>query len=134
MSTYELTYENVIDNFLEAFPEFREKAEEEKEWWQPEPEEDEEPYTLPHIFLGNVLNAFLVQELRAMKNLEILKRLFSFFERMALSTDEDVPGLLTAGTLEYLGDDRLVLKRARKLMGNKTLSLSHEIEKIWGRE
>ncbi len=125
-----LTYENVIDEFLRSLPEFKGKAEEERKWWDGEP--GEEP--LRYIFFGNVLHGFLVQALRTMDNPDLLKRLFAFFERMALSPDEKVPELLTTGTLEYLGDDKVILQRARKLMGWVTLKLSHDIEKGLGRE
>jgi hypothetical protein len=69
-----------------------------------------------------------------MRHPQLLKRIFDFFERMALSPDNMVPELLTMETLEYLGDDKTILKKARKLMGRETLKLSHEIEKFWGRE
>jgi hypothetical protein len=129
-----LTYENIIDQFLEEFPEFKQKAEEEKEWWYPEFDEDENDEPLVGIFFANVLNGFLVEALRKLDNPELLICIFNFFERMALSPDELVPGILQAETLEYLGDDKLILERARKFMGTQTLKLSHEIEKNWGRE
>ena len=125
-----LTYGNVIEEFLESFPEYREKAEEERSWWHGDV--GEEP--LVYIFFGNVLNESLVEELRATEHPRLLKRIFDFFERMALSPDKKVPELLTMEILEYLGDDKARLKRARKMMGRKTLKLSHEIEKFLGRE
>jgi hypothetical protein len=53
---------------------------------------------------------------------------------MALSPDEQVTDLLGAGILERIGDDKELLKRARSLMGKKTLEGSHIVEKGWGRE
>jgi hypothetical protein len=129
-----LTYENIIDQFLKEFPEFKQKAEDEKEWWYPEHDEDENDEPLVVIFFANVLNQFLVEALRTLDDPELLIRIFNFFERMALSPDELIPGILQAETLEYLGDDKLILERARKFMGAQTLKLSHEIEKNWGRE
>jgi hypothetical protein len=130
MSDQVLTFENVVEQFLNEFPEFKEKAEEERDQWYPDP--DEEP--LQYVFFGTVVNEFLVEALKRKDNLLLLNRIFKFFEIMALSPDKKVPDLLTTETLEYLGDDKKVLIRARKLMGNKTLELSHSIEKFWGRE
>ncbi|MFC2063104.1 hypothetical protein ACFLS8_04090 [Chloroflexota bacterium] len=69
-----------------------------------------------------------------MKNENLLKRVFSFLELMAISKYWDVRDVLSATILENLGDDRAVLIRARPLMGNKTLKLSHQVERFWGRE
>lgn len=125
----ELTYENVIEEFLFRFPEFKDKAEEEKEWWWYE--DNEEP--LPHIFFSNVLHDFLIYEIKQTRT-QCFCIEPSFFERMPLSPDDNVADLLTTGTLEYLGDDKWVLDRARKMMGKETLKLSHYIERLLGRE
>ena len=69
-----------------------------------------------------------------MNNPQLLGRLFDFMEKMASSADLNINNLLTDNVLEIIGDDKLLLARARKMMGPKTLELSHEIEKSWGRE
>jgi len=125
-----LTYKNIISQFLLNFPEFAIKAEEEKKWWEGEPGEG----PLVYIFFSNVVNISLVQALKRNGKSELLRRIFNFFEHMALSSDKMVSDLLVAGILEVLGDDKVVLKKARKLMAVKTLEMSHEVEKGWGRE
>jgi hypothetical protein len=126
-----LTYKNLIDKFVDNFPEFKKKAEDEKRWWWND--DNEEP--MLHIFFGDILNPFLTDKaLIKMDDLRLLKRIFGFMEIMAKSEDEDVKGVLTATILERLGDDKKILKNARSLMGGETLKLSHAVEKGWGRE
>jgi hypothetical protein len=128
-----LTYENITDQFLKSFPEFKEKAEEDRKYWMDETDEGEVP--LDYLFFGEVLNVYLMEEgLVKVDNPQLLKRLFEFMEKMALSDDGSVIDLLRAGILEHIGDDKELLKRARTLMGEKTLKMSHEVEKGWGRE
>jgi hypothetical protein len=123
-----LTYKNIIDKFLESFPETAELAESEREYWDGDGEQ------LPYIFFGFVINGPLNNALRGEESSPYLNRIFNFFENMANSPDEMVRELLATGTLEVLGDDKKILSYARVLMGEKTLTLSHEIEIILGRE
>lgn len=86
------------------------------------------------VFFGDVLNPFLLEELSTMRNRELLQRIFNFLESMAVSGDKEVGWVLTASILERLGDDKIILERARSLMEPETLKLSHEVEKSWSRE
>lgn len=124
-----LNYGNLIPSFLDEFPEFQEIAEKHKSDWQ----EDEDNDELVHVFFG-YLNRPIVELLSTMKNKKLLDRVFNFYEIMANSEDEEVVGVLYATILEYLGDDKKILKKARSLMGEKSLQLSHQVEKSWGRE
>ena len=129
-----LKYDSLIPSFLDKFPEFRELAEKKKDYWQitvDDPTEDDDP--LVHVFFGYI-NDSVLELISSWKNKELINRLFSFYEIMANSEDEDVVGVLYATILERLGDDKKILKRARSLMGEKSLALSHEVEKFWGRE
>jgi hypothetical protein len=123
-----MNYQSIIEEFINKFPEIEEESQKElsKKW--------HEEQQLPDVFFGNVLNLILVKELKTMKNYKLLDRLFNFLELMAISGDESIKGILTATILEYLGDDKQILKKARSLMGKETLRLSHEVEKSWGRE
>ena len=128
-----ITYENIIEQFLQNFPEFKEKAEERRTWWVDDMWDEEDQLT--YIFFGCVLNDYLMEEgLVKMNDPQLLQRLFAFLEKMALSTDKRLHELLEAEILERIGDDKLLLTRARALMGKKTLEHSHAIEKSWGRE
>jgi hypothetical protein len=126
-----LTYENFIKQFLAEFPEFNQRATERRKHW----EDYRDGSPLNFIFIADVLNDYLMKNgLMYMDNPQFLKRVFAFMEKMALAADPMVPDLLETGTLEIIGDDKVLLERARKMMGPKTLELSHHIEKSWGRE
>jgi hypothetical protein len=124
-----MKYETLIDEALGKFPEIRDLAQQ-KPYWQGNDEHD----PLVHVFFGDVLNRFLIEQLSLMKNVGLLQRIFEFMESMAVSEDKSVRDLLSTGMLEVLGDDKHILERARTLMGSNTLRMSHEIEKSWGRE
>jgi hypothetical protein len=125
-----MKYDNIIKEFIASFPEIERLSNQEILKWK----DEESPEPPAHVFFGNVLNLFLVEELKIMKNNSLLERIFHFLELMATSGNEDVRGILTATVLEYLGDDKEILTKARSLMGKETLKLSHEVEKTWGRE
>ncbi len=122
----ELTFENVIEEFIDTFPEFREQARLELE--------SSPDMLLPYVFIANIVNSFLSMELaKDIRNEPLLNRVFSFFERMATSPDKRVYELLGTGITEVLGDDATRLRRARMYMGPSTRKNSDEMEKYWGR-
>jgi hypothetical protein len=122
-----MNYESIIEEFLSNFPEFQEKAMKESKWWNGETR-------LVHVFFGYVLIPFLKKELICKDNSLIIERIFQFLEKMALSSDEGVKEILGVTILESLGDDRTILEKARRKMGDNTIKISREIEKGLGRE
>ena len=125
-----MKYETLIESIIENIPELKESAENKKQCWY----QGEDEYPLVYIFLGDVLNPFLVELLNNMDNEKLIDRIFEFFETMAQSEDINIREALTAGTLEVLGDDKERLRKARAFMRLNALLLSHEIEMSWGRE
>jgi hypothetical protein len=122
-----MIYRTLVIKLIKTFPELEDLYKKEMDW-----SGTIDP--LPHIIFGDVLNPFIKKQIIKMENLELLNRIFHFLEQMANSEDEDVQGVLTATVLEWLGDDKVILEKARKLMGKETLRLSHEVEKMLGRE
>ena len=61
-----------------------------------------------------------------------LKKVFCFFEQMACA-QEEVRELLMYAILEELGDEKEVLQRAQRFMGENTLELSNRVENFLGR-
>ena len=125
-----MKYLTLIEEFIRTFPKFSDIAERKRKWWEGDPEDQ----PLVHVFFGDIVAHYLVEELTAPKSEGLLRRLFEFLESMAISDDDQVREVLTDSILEYLGDDKKILRKARALMGSKTLKLSHEVEKSWGRE
>ena len=125
-----MKYETLIETIIENIPEIQERANEESRWWQPV--DNEEP--LVYIFMGNIINPFLIDLLDKMEDQNLIDRVFELFEIMAKSDDNRIRDVLSAGVLEVLGDDPKILEKARSFMRTNTLLLSHETEMSWGRE
>ena len=122
-----ITFENMAEKLIEVVPELRCQYESELEWWG-----DEQPGA--HIIFGDVLNPYLICLLESGNQEAILARIFTFLEQLANHEDTRVQEVVAVTVCERLGDDPKCLENARRYMGNKTLSLSHEIEVFWGRE
>ena len=103
---------NLVDEFINRFPEYKAQADEELADWTDEP-------VPPHWFFAVVVDPALVEELTRENNPELLKRFFEFFEEMANSKDEEVVDALGTMTLERICDDELT-EKALKYMGLKT--------------
>ncbi|NDI36668.1 DUF7674 family protein [Chengkuizengella sediminis] len=116
---------NLSEELIMKIPELKPLYDKELDDW--------EEFPGNHNVFGNVLNPFLVELLEKKNQERLKKRIFQFFEDMALSEDDDVQNVLIVTVLEYLGDSEKCLKEARKLMGNRTLEFSKEVEKWLGR-
>ena len=86
-----------------------------------------------HIIFGNIVNPFLLNLLEEEKNKNLIKRFFTFFEKMADCQDENVQEVLVTTVLERLGDEKKKLNIAIEYMGQKTIKLSKKIEEGLGR-
>jgi hypothetical protein len=64
----------------------------------------------------------------------MLKRIFSFYEEMARSSDEEVVNLLWISITEPLVYDKKLIAKAWKYWGEKTKDMAREIAKRLGWE
>ncbi|AFM41481.1 hypothetical protein Desaci_2539 [Desulfosporosinus acidiphilus SJ4] len=80
------------------------------------------------------MNSFVVNLLKSHGNEELKNRIFSFYEGMATSDDDDIRNVLQVTLLEYLGDDKEILNTAYRYMGIYTKRQSDEIERFLGRK
>lgn len=119
-----MEYSNLVQKMLRAIPEVNPMYEKELDWWEE---------ILPHIIFGDVLNPYIITLLREGNADQTLEKAFDFLEQMAISSDERVQEVLAVTVLEQLGDDPLILEKARQYMGSETREMSTEIEKGWGR-
>jgi hypothetical protein len=120
-----LIRENAGEELVAAVPELRSGYEGTLFWWG-----GEEPGL--HLLFGEVVNPYLMRELKTRDSGDDLKRIFDFLERMA-TTDDELANVVAVTVCERLGDEQEVLARARRLMGPDTLILSEEVERFWGR-
>jgi hypothetical protein len=115
-----MLHEDFIQEFLETLPEFKLIAEHQFSSWR-----GRQPPL--HIFLGSVLDPYLVQELPLITNPKLLVRIFVFLEKLAGSHVKGVEEALVS-TLSWLANFEGLLGKANEFMGPKTLELSREIE------
>jgi hypothetical protein len=115
-----MLHEDFIQEFLETLPEFKLIAEHQFSSWR-----GRQPPL--HIFLGSVLDPYLVQELPLITNPKLLARIFVFLEKLAGSHVKGVEEALVS-TLSWLANFEGLLGKANEFMGPKTLELSREIE------
>ena len=119
MLEYALLNEDLI---LFYFPELRDRVLEQRTCWK----YDE---TLPHCIIGDIFNPYLHDLLYEYQNIEEIKKIFSFYEKLATEGDEKIENLLQTTLLEYLWDDPVTYKRAIRYMGKNTLRINSEISK-----
>ena len=121
-----MNYDSLIDELLEIIPEIKPEYKKELEWWGAE-----QPG--PHNIFGDVLNPFIKSILKKQDEEGLLIKLFYFLEKMATCEDIMVQEVLGCTVLEYIGDDKTLLEKAKKYMGKETLKICLEIEQGLGR-
>ncbi len=116
-----ITYEEMTPHLiLKYFPELKTKAEEEIAFWKPE--------NIPaHCLFGNVFNSYLTALLHEYRDLEMICRIFDFYEYLAGEGDEKVKNLLQVTLLEYLWDCAHIYHRAVFHMGENTRKINADI-------
>ncbi|MDO4167524.1 MAG: resolvase, partial [Eubacteriales bacterium] len=67
------------------------------------------------------------------KDLELLKKIFDFFEDVVRGDDLHLKNILTITVLEMLGNDIKILEIAKKYMGPQTTLLQKKADKDLGR-
>lgn len=87
---------------------------------------------LNHVFFGEC-NEYFIDLISKEKDINKIKSLFKFFERMATRGDDEVKELLSVTILARLGDSKSLLQIAYKYMGAETTKALDEVEKFWGR-
>jgi hypothetical protein len=81
-----------------------------------------------HIFYSQTINPLIHKLLVGeILNVDLEKKVFSFLEEMANSTDELVTNLLQVTILESLWDTYEILNKAEQLMGPQTKLLNQNI-------
>jgi hypothetical protein len=116
-------YSNIRDVFLKRFPELWERIESEYGPY----------YNLKHQLPGayplfeDILQERVIELLKSGADADSLRRIFSFYEEMAKSKDEDVLTLLWISIMEPLVYDKKLIAEAWKYMGEKTKNMAREI-------
>ncbi|GEM_PF-905332 len=114
----DLRYSVFMDCLLAAVPEIKHKYQ--------VLQEDIGPDVLPYPTVELVLEPFVKHLLQANANVDLLRRVFSFFEEMARSQDIEVVNLLHVGIFESWVGDREILARAWRYMGETTKQIASD--------
>lgn len=118
-----MQYANINVLFANRFPELSTEIEKVNLYWKGD--------TPPsHILFAEVLNqnGFMHNLLMQNADIQLISRLFSFYEEMASGQDVEVRNLLQSTILEYLWGDFKLLSIAYKHMLPKTKVLCDELQ------
>ncbi len=121
-------YPNIRNVFLKRFPELWERIETEYGSY----------YDLKHQLPGayplfeDILQERVIELLKAGAYDDSLRRIFSFYEEMARSQDEEVVTLLWISIMERLVYEKTLIAEAWKYMGEKTKDMAREIAGLRG--
>jgi hypothetical protein len=123
-------FENIRNVFLKRFPELWERIEATFGSYYDLKSEIPEAYPL----FEDILQERVIELLKTGADEDSLKRIFSFYEDMAKSEDEDVVTLLSISIMEDLVYDKNLIAEAWKYMGEKTKNMAREIARSQGWE
>ncbi len=123
-----LGYKSIRNVFLERFPELWECIE--KKYAPHYNLKTQIPGTYP--LFEEILKPRVIELLESGADDDSLRRIFSFYDEMARSQDEEVVNLLWKSILEPLASDKELIAKAWKYMGEKTKALAREIAILRG--
>lgn len=88
---------------------------------------------LETVIIEDIFMPEIIKLLNEDKNIELLKRIFDYFEEISNSEDNHLVNIFSITVLEILGNDRIILGVAQKYMGPKTMQLQIEADTCLGR-
>jgi len=123
-------YANIRNVFLKRFPELWERIEATFGSYYDLKSEIPGAYPL----FEDILQERVIELLKSGAADDSLRRIFSFYEEMAGSQDEDVVTLLWMSIIEPLVYEKELIAEAWKYMGEKTKDMAREIARLRGWE
>lgn len=87
-----------------------------------------ETIVIEDIFMPEILKLLSKNE-----NINLLKKIFEYFEKVSNCEDEKLLNVFSVTVLEILGNDKGILGIAQTYMGKKTYELQIEADKDLGR-
>ena len=89
---------------------------------------------LGHVFFGVIINSQIVQLLRTDSNPARTKLMLDFVNELYLEGDDECKNIVVVTILEYLGDDKEVLKKALDYLDLELQEESRRVERFLGRD
>lgn len=124
----DMKYSNVSVQLQAAIPELNDRFE--KEAWVINDPAGPRQYLVIELILNPLLRELLDNN----REPALLKRIFDFFERMAKSSDPEIPNLLAVGVFEPLVNQPKRVRLAWRYMGSETKKLAREVARGLSRE
>ena len=118
-----IKYEELTaDLILQNFPELSANIQKQISFW-------DSIQIPPHCLYGDAFNQYLFDLLKSYDcdTLEMIQRIFQFYEHLVTEGDDDVKNVVQVTLLEYLWDDYDVYHRALYHMGENTFALNEEL-------
>lgn len=88
---------------------------------------------LETVIIEDVFMPEIIKLLSEGKNVDLLKRIFDYFEEISNCEDNYLLNIFSVTVLEILGNDRSILELAKKYMGPKTVQLQVQADIDLGR-
>ena len=88
---------------------------------------------LDTVIIEDIFMPEIIKLLNNEKNPSFLKTIFDYFELVSIYADKYLLNVFSITVLEILGNDKRVLDKARKYMGNVTTRLQYKTDKLLGR-
>ena len=117
-----------IEGFFEKMQEFLPSTREEYIESVKEYGEVLETVVIEDIFMPKILTL-----LSENKNSQLLENIFRYFEKVVNSNDSHLVNIFSITVLEIIGNDKVILKTAKKYMGAKTILLQIKADEELGR-
>ncbi|WP_458453011.1 DUF7674 family protein [Methanobrevibacter sp.] len=117
-----MTYDQLTSDYLcNLFPEFEKIIKDKQEYYDCE---------LPHCLYSEVLTPFLKEFFKTQhsENEILVKRIFEFYENLAMNGDFESKNLLEVSLLEVLYENKMLYEGALKYMQNETRTIFKGLE------
>ncbi|MDQ0171540.1 DUF7674 family protein [Paenibacillus tundrae] len=88
---------------------------------------------LETIIIEDIFMPKILKLLKEENNIDLIERIFDYFEGVSTCGDAHLINLLSITALEVLGNDRSILATAQKYMGPATTQLQIEADRAIGR-
>jgi F0F1-type ATP synthase delta subunit len=89
---------------------------------------------LETVIIESVFMPVVIELIRQDQNIDLLERIFEYFEEVSNDEDTHLINIFSITVLEILGNEKNILRTAQKYMGPRTTKLQIEADKALGRK
>lgn len=89
---------------------------------------------LDTIVIEEIIMPEVIELLKKDEDEEKIKEIFDYFEKVCINSEEYLNNVFSITALEILGNDKIILEKAKKYMGPITTKLQKEADIAIGRQ